>query len=85
MPLAVVGLGTLGHRRRLLIALLLFGLLLIDGLESGKRRGDHGAATFAVHQAAALPPGAILVPSGNDTAFVWTYLQGVERRRADLG
>ncbi len=84
VPLAVVGLGTLGHRRRLLIALLLFGLLLIDGLESGKRRGDHGAATFAVHQAAALPPGAILVPSGNDTAFVWTYLQGVERRRADL-
>ena len=83
VPLAAVGLRNVG-RNQLVVALLLMGLLMIDGLESGNRRSDHGARTFATHQAAGLPPGAILVPSGNDTAFAWTYLQAVERRRADL-
>ena len=42
------------------------------------------ARRFAIAQSTALPPGSVLVTSGNNTAFVWTYLQGVEKRRADL-
>ena len=39
---------------------------------------------FATAQAAELPPGAVLMVSGNDTAFLWRYLQGVEGRRPDV-
>lgn len=82
VPLALLGLRNLG-RYRYVMVILLFALLLGDG-HAGHRSDAHGARTFATHQAAGLPPGAILVPSGNDSAFAWIYLQGVERRRADL-
>ena len=83
VPLALTGLRNSGPYRCIPVYALLF-LALMDGLYNGWHAEDHGARTFATHQAAGLPPGAILVPSGNDTAFAWSYLQGVERRRADL-
>lgn len=82
VPLAILGLGRVGRPRTLLCAALLGGLAL-DGTLAF-RSDSHAARSFAVEMAAGLPPGAILVPSGNDTAFLWTYMSAVERRRDDL-
>jgi hypothetical protein len=57
--------------------------LVLDGA-SANRASNHLPRRFATAQSAALPPGSVLLTSGNDTAFLWTYLQGVELRRADL-
>jgi len=65
-----------------LMIVLALGLVL-DGA-SASRTSNHLARRFATSQAAALPPGSVLLTSGNDTAFLWSYLQGVELRRADL-
>ncbi len=90
-PLAAMALiGGLSSHRSLLLRgasalLLLFAVLSqgFDGNQAG-RTGNHLPSRFATSQAAGLPPGSILLTSGNDTAFLWTYLQGVERRRSDL-
>jgi hypothetical protein len=55
----------------------------LDGT-AASRTDNRLARTFATAQAQALPPGAVLLTSGNDTAFLWTYLQAVERRRPDV-
>ncbi len=79
--------ATAGRRLRPAIAVVLLSLLLAwvfaDGLGAGQR-GNHLARRFATEQALGLPTGSVMMTSGNDTAFLWTYLQGVERRRADL-
>jgi hypothetical protein len=90
-PLAAMALiGGLSRQRSLLLRgalalLLLFAILSqgFDGNQAG-RTGNHLPSRFATSQAAALPAGSILLTSGNDTAFLWSYLQGVERRRSDL-
>ncbi len=80
--------GLLGSpgRRRLLAGLVVL-LWLVGPLVSGlavNRASQFGPSRLAAEQATGLPTGAVLMPSGNDTAFLWTYLQGVERRRSDL-
>lgn len=65
------------------IAWVFLAFVVVDGL-SASRRGNDLARQFATAQAAELPPGAVLVVSGNDTAFTWQYLQQVERRRSDV-
>ena len=90
-PLAAMALigGLSSHRsvlsRGALALLLLFAVLSqgFDGNQAG-RTGNYLPSRFATAQSAALPAGSILLTSGNDTAFLWTYLQGVERRRSDL-
>ncbi len=71
--------------RGALVMLLLFAVLSqgFDGNQAG-RTSNYLPARFATAQAAGLPAGSILLTSGNDTAFLWGYLQGVERRRSDL-
>ncbi len=90
-PLAAMALigGLSSHRSLLLrgaLALLLLFAVLSQGFDGNQagRTGNHLPSRFATSQAAALPAGSILLTSGNDTAFLWTYLQGVERRRTDL-
>lgn len=85
VPLAVVGIEQLRARRALVdgIAWAVCGLLLLSLLASD-RSGNHLARRYATELSAHLPPGAVLMTSGNDPAFTWLYLQGVERRRADL-
>ncbi len=94
VPLGALGLAALQHHRLgtslerlgpvlLAVAWLFVGVQLVDGHSAHRAQSDL-ARRFATAQAAELPPGAVLVVSGNDTAFVWRYLQGVERRRPDL-
>lgn len=85
VPLAVVGIEHLGRRRALaeVVAWTLAGALLL-GSGPTDRSDNHAARRYATEQSAHLPPGAVLITSGNDPAFLWTYLQGVERRRSDL-
>jgi len=90
-PLAAMALvGGLCRQRSVLVrgglALLLLFAVLSQGFDgaSASRTGNQLPGRFATAQAAALPAGSILLTSGNDTAFLWVYLQGVERRRADL-
>ncbi len=85
VPLAVVGVETLGGARRAVEAALWMGCaLLLWGSGSADRSGNHLARRYATELSAQLPPGAVLMTSGNDAAFAWLHLQGVERRRADL-
>jgi len=65
------------------LAALAVGMQLFAGF-SAHRTTSHAARQFATAQSHALPPGATLFTSGNNTAFVWTYLQSVERRRPDM-
>ena len=94
VPLGALGLAALLRRRAgtslerlgpalVAVAWLFVGLQVVDGLAAARPHSDL-ARRFATAQAAELPPGAVLMVSGNDTAFVWKYLQGVERRRPDL-
>jgi hypothetical protein len=90
-PLAAMALiGGLSRQRSVLVrgglALLLLFAVLSQGFDGDRasRTANQLPARFATAQAAALPAGSILLTSGNDTAFLWGYLQGVERRRADL-
>jgi len=62
---------------------LLISWVFVDGLGAGQQ-GNHLARRFATEQAVGLPTGSVMMTAGNDTAFLWTYLQGVERRRPDL-
>jgi|GEM_PF-1932479 len=64
--------------------LFAFGLAYLLLLQDADRSHHEPARRFATEMATHLPPGAILIPSGNDGAFAWAHLQGVERRRADL-
>jgi len=77
-----------GHSTPLRIAavgVLIVALLgqALDG-NGADRTANDLPRRFASAQAAALPPGSILLTSGNGTAFLWSYLQGVEGRRPDL-
>ncbi len=85
VPLAVVGIEHLTARRAALdaAAWVVCGLLLL-GSAPADRSGNHLARRYATELSAHLPPGAVLMTSGNDPAFTWVHLQGVERRRADL-
>jgi hypothetical protein len=94
VPLGALGVAALQRHRvgtslerlgpaLLAVAWLFVGLQLVDGHSSSRSQSDL-ARRFATAQAAELPAGAVLLVSGNDTAFVWRYLQGVERRRPDL-
>lgn len=65
------------------VAVVAVGLQAVDGL-SANRRDNQLARDFATAQTHGLPPGSLLMTSGNNTAFVWGYLQGVERRRPDV-
>ena len=55
---------------------------VVDGA-SADRRDDDLPRRFATTMAYGLPPGAVLMTSGNSSAFVWTYLDVVERRAPD--
>lgn len=59
------------------------GVVALDGVRAS-RSGNELPRTFATSLGYGLPPGTLLMTSGNNTAFLWTHLQGVERRRADL-
>ena len=72
-------LGRLGLGLAVLLVLFQFTSGLSVGLPSNFLA--HG---FSASQSAGLPTGSILMTSGNDTAFTWSYLQRVERRRPDL-
>ncbi len=61
------------------LAVVLLGLQLFDGRDAD-RRDDHLPARFASTMSYGLPGGAVLMTSGNSAAFLWTYLDGVERR-----
>ncbi len=65
------------------LAVLLVGLQLLDGADAD-RRDDHLPARYSSTLGYGLPPGSMLMTSGNNTAFVWTYLEGVERRAPDV-
>ena len=82
VPLAALGLSRAG-RYGAMATLFAIGLLAADGARAS-RPSEWAAHGLAVGQSAGLPTGAILMPSGNDTAFAWTWLGAVERRRADL-
>jgi len=82
LPLALRGLQSLPRLAPLLVGVL---IVLQLGLGSQAASADNFLArTFASAQSAGLPPGSVLMTSGNDTAFTWAYLQRVERRRSDL-
>ena len=72
-------LGRFGLGLAALVALLQLNSGLSVGLPS-----NFLAHSFSASQSAGLPTGSILMTSGNDTAFTWSYLQRVERRRPDL-
>lgn len=82
LPLALRALRGLG-RPALAVAVLLLLLQVGQGLQASAS-SNFLPRTFAAGQSAGLPPGSILMTSGNDTAFTWGYLQRVERRRSDL-
>lgn len=82
LPLGMAGAGRLGPRAVWFIALGA-AVLALDGARANRADG-WGAASFAAGQSAGLPTGSVLVPSGNSSAFTWTYLDAVERRRVDL-
>jgi hypothetical protein len=82
LPLALIGLRSLGRIAPVIAAGVLL-LQLGQGLQACSS-DNFLSGSFATAQSAGLPPGAILMTSGNDTAFTWGYLQRVERRRADL-
>ncbi len=82
LPLVGVALSSVSRLAPLLVSVVLF-FQVADGVQSAST-GNFLARTFASGQSAGLPPGAILMTSGNDTAFTWGYLQRVERRRSDL-
>ncbi len=85
-PLAGRGLESLqGRVGRVaeLGAWALVGLLLLGG-SAASRSDNHLARRFDTELAAQLPPGSVLMPAENSTAFGWRYLQGIERRRSDL-
>ena len=86
LTLAVGLLGQPSWVLRAATCLLLTWVVLPQALDGHQadRSANFLPARFAYSQAAALPPGSVLLTSGNDTAFSWGYLQGVERRRADL-
>ncbi|MEE2828004.1 MAG: hypothetical protein VX498_02350, partial [Myxococcota bacterium] len=82
VPVLFSALRTMGR-----IGLVLAALVFVAQLGSGNvasQSSNHLARSFATAQSVGLPTGAILMTSGNDTAFVWSYLQRVERRRTDL-
>ncbi len=94
VPLGALGLAALQRHRAgtslerlgpvlLAVAWGFVGIQLVDGHSASRAKSDL-ARRFATAQAAELPPGAVLLVSGNDSAFVWRYLQGVELRRPDL-
>jgi hypothetical protein len=85
VPLAVVGIEQLGRRRAAVeaSAWAVCGLLLFSS-GIADRSQNHLARRYTTELATHLPPGAVLMTSGNDPAFAWTLLQGVERRRSDL-
>lgn len=64
-------------------AALAVGLQGLDGL-AASRTHNALAREFSSAQGYALPPRSVLVTSGNNTAFLWTYLQAVERRRPEM-
>ena len=82
LPLAYLGLRSVPRWSGALVGLVLL-LQVGQGLKTCAA-DNFLARTFATAQAAGLPSGATLMTSGNDTAFTWTYLQRVERRRVDL-
>ena len=82
LPLVAIGLSSLSRFAPLLVSVVLL-FQVADGLQSASS-GNFLARTFASGQSAGIPPGSILMTSGNDTAFTWGYLQRVERRRSDL-
>ncbi len=84
-PLAAVGVERLGAARAVgsAVAWAACAVLLVGGA-AADRSGNHLARRYATELATHLPPGAVLMTSGNDAAFAWLHLQGVERRRADL-
>lgn len=82
LPLAWLALSSTPRFAPLLVSLLL--LLQVGHGFGAASSGNFLARSFAVAQSAGLPPGAILMTSGNDTAFTWGYLQRVERRRSDI-
>ncbi len=57
---------------------------VVPALGPGNRAGDYQARMLGEAAFRGLPPGAILVVSGNDTTFVTQYLQEVERVRPDV-
>ena len=94
VPLGALGLAAVRWRRTgsslerlgpllMAVAWLFVGFQLVDGFSASRPSSDL-ARRFATAQAAELPPGAVLMVSGNDTAFLWRYLQGVEGRRPDV-
>lgn len=64
-------------------AVLAVGFQAVDGL-AASRTHNALARGFSSSQGYALPPRSVLVTSGNNTAFLWTYLQAVERRRPEM-
>lgn len=82
LPLVGIALSSVSRLAPLLVSVVLL-FQVAQGVQSAST-GNFLARTFASGQSAGLPPGAILMTSGNDTAFTWGYLQRVERRRADL-
>jgi hypothetical protein len=81
VPVGIAGVGRIGARAGLFVALLA-ALLALDGARAA-RPNSWGARSFAVAQAAGVPPGSVLIPSGNSSAFTWAYLDAVERQRVD--
>ncbi len=65
---------------------LVVGLLLLQAPVAWRAdlSRNHEPERLARAQQDALPPGAVLVTSGNSSAFVGSYLERVERRRPDL-
>ncbi len=82
VPAAAAGLPRAG-RAGAMLTLFALGMLAADGARAS-RSDAWQAHGFATAQSAGLPTGSILLVSGNDTAFSWTWLEAVERRRVDL-
>ncbi len=82
VPVGMAGVGRIGARAGWFVALVA-AVLALDGARAHRPAG-WGAPSFAAAQSAGLPTGSVLVPSGNSSAFTWTYLDAVERRRVDL-
>jgi len=82
VPLGMAGVRRIGPRAGTFVAVVA-AVLALDGAAANRPHG-WGARSFAVAQTAGLPTGAVLVPSGNSSAFAWAWLGTVERRRVDL-
>jgi hypothetical protein len=68
-------------------AAALVATLALSPLPSGlaaSRAGNFLPRSFAAGLAGGLPPGAVLMVSGNDSAFAWAWLRQVEHYRDDL-